>query len=146
MKKNILFQISSQIKQIFTKTRLLSLVAFSQLMLPLAAMAQYDEDVGGTNNEGGQGINYTLTSPLINITSISDLLVAILRIFITVATPIVALFIILAGFKYVTARGNAQKVQEATQAITYAIIGGLLILGAVAISGIITNVVNSIAS
>ena len=93
-----------------------------------------------------QGINYTLTSPLINITSISDLLVAILRIFITVATPIVVLFIILAGFKYVTARGNAQQVQEATQAITYAIIGGLLILGAVAISGIITNVVNSIAS
>ena len=91
-------------------------------------------------------INYTLSSPLINIGSISELLVALLRIFITVATPIVALFIILAGFKYVTARGNAQQVQEATKAITYAVIGGLLILGAVAIAGIITNVVNSVAS
>ncbi len=53
------------------------------------------------------------------------------------------IFIILAGFKYVTARGNATQVQEATRALTYAIIGGVLIIGAVAIAEIIKNLVTA---
>ena len=56
--------------------------------------------------------------------------------------PIIVFFIILAGFKYVTARGNASQVEEATRALTYAIIGGVLVLGAVALSEIIKNVVD----
>ncbi|MCA9368000.1 hypothetical protein KC887_07125 [Candidatus Kaiserbacteria bacterium] len=95
---------------------------------------------------GGGNLNYSLISHLKNIGSFSDLLLAILNIFIVLATPIVVLFIIIAGFKYVTARGNANQVGEATRAITYALVGGLLILGAVAIAGIITNVVNSLSS
>lgn len=76
--------------------------------------------------------------------SAEGLIVAILRIFITIATPIIVLFIIYAGFKYVTAQGNAQQVQEATRALTYAIIGAVLIIGAVAISEIIANTVGAL--
>lgn len=71
-------------------------------------------------------------------------MVGLLRIFITIATPIIVLFIIYAGFKYVTAQGNAQQVQEATRALTYAIIGAVLIIGAVAISEIIANTVGAL--
>lgn len=79
----------------------------------------------------------------IKVSSVQDLLVILLNLVIIIATPIVVLFIILAGFKYVTAQGNPSKIQEATQALTYAIIGGVLIIGAVAISEIIKDLVNS---
>ncbi len=57
--------------------------------------------------------------------------------------PVIVFFIIYAGFKYVMAQGNASQVEEATRALTYAVIGGVLILGAVAISQIIQNVVRA---
>lgn len=84
-----------------------------------------------------------LANPLAGsgITSVNGLLVAILNIVIVLAMPIIVFFIILAGFKYVTARGNATQTEEATRALTYAIIGGVLVLGAVAISAIIGDVV-----
>ena len=62
-----------------------------------------------------------------------------------IATPVVVIFIILAGFKYVTAQGNPSAIQEATRALTYAIIGGVLIIGAVAISYIIRDLVTAFA-
>lgn len=73
--------------------------------------------------------------------TIPDLLVAILNVIIVIAVPIIVFFIIYAGFLYVTAQGNAEQVRTATRALTYAIIGGVLILGAVAIAEIIGNIV-----
>ena len=68
---------------------------------------------------------------------------AILNIVEILMIPVIVFFIILAGFKYVTARGNSTKVEEATRALTYAIIGGVLILAAGAISDIIQSTVES---
>ena len=85
----------------------------------------------------------TLENPLKNITTIEGLLVTILNIIMILMVPIIVFFIIYAGFKYVMAQGNASQVEEATRALTYAIIGGVLILGAVAISQIIKSVVDS---
>ncbi|MEY2665652.1 MAG: hypothetical protein RLZZ480_757 [Candidatus Parcubacteria bacterium] len=95
-------------------------------------------------NPGGGGITnqYKLVNP-IKVDSIQDLLELILRLVIIIATPLVVLFIILAGFKYVTARGDARQVEDATKALTYAVIGGILIIGATAIATIIKNFVNS---
>lgn len=89
-------------------------------------------------------LSYSLNNPLA-FGSIQDLLVAILNVIIIIATPIVVLFIIYAGFLYVTAQGNAQQIQQATRALTYAIIGGVIIIGAVAISQIISNLVTAFA-
>tara|TARA_B100000508_G_scaffold140846_1_gene143816 strand:- start:828 stop:1196 length:369 start_codon:yes stop_codon:yes gene_type:complete len=75
--------------------------------------------------------------------TINDLLTAILTTLIVIATPIVVFFIIYAGFLYVTARGNTNQVQQATRALTYAIIGGVFIIGAVAIAQVLNNIVGS---
>lgn len=83
-----------------------------------------------------------LVNPL-RVDSLEGLLVAILNILIVLAVPIIVFFIIYAGFLYVTARGNAQQVEQATRALTYAVIGGVLILGAVAIAEIVQNLVGS---
>jgi hypothetical protein len=73
--------------------------------------------------------------------SIPALLLAILNVVIIIAMPIVALYIIYAGFSYVAAQGNPVKVQEATRALTFGVIGGVIIVGAVAILAIIRNLV-----
>ena len=85
----------------------------------------------------------TLQNPLKDISTIDGLLVAILNIIMVLMVPVIVFFIIYAGFKYVMAQGNASQVEEATRALTYAIIGGVLILAAVAISQIIQSVVTS---
>jgi uncharacterized paraquat-inducible protein A len=82
-----------------------------------------------------------LKNPLA-VSSLQELLVGILNAVIVLAIPIIVLFIIYAGFLYVTARGNVQQTQDATRALTYAIIGGVLIMGAVAIAEIVQNVVD----
>ena len=88
-------------------------------------------------------LSWTIENPLGNITSIEELLLAILNVFIVIATPIIVLFIIYAGFMYVTAKGNAEQIQTATRALTYAIVGAVLILGAVALAEVIKNVVDA---
>lgn len=92
---------------------------------------------------GAEGKFFATVKSHIKPTSIEGLLLAILEIFIIIATPLIVLYIIYAGFLYVTARGNTQQVEQATRALTYAIIGGVIILGAVALSNIIGGVVGS---
>lgn len=107
-----------------------SVIAYA--FLPVVTFAQLE----------GAGISYKLTS-FIKVDSIEGLLSAILSIFIVIATPIIVLYIIYAGFLYVTARGNAEQIKTATTALTYAIIGGVIIIGSVAISVIFKNIVDS---
>ncbi|MFM2339622.1 MAG: Type secretion system pilin [Candidatus Parcubacteria bacterium] len=99
----------------------------------------------GTGAGGQQIQQVTLNNPL-KVNSIEELLVAILNIIMVLMIPIIVFFIILAGFKYVTARGNSGQIEEATTTFTYAIIGAVLILAAVAIAEIIKNTVASFAA
>lgn len=123
------------------------LIIFSSQLTRVSA----DTESGGTPpplpkpGAGGGGLNYSLANPLA-FDSLQDFIVAILNVIIVIATPIVVIFIVLAGFKYVTARGNPGEIQKATQALTYAIIGGVLIIGAVAIAEIIKNLVTAFSA
>lgn len=101
--------------------------AYTLLVLPIIANAQ---------------ISYTLKNR-IGVDSIEELLLVLLDVFMVIAIPIIVLFIIYAGFMYVTARGNAEQIQQATRALTYAVIGGVLVVGAVALSEILANLVES---
>jgi ABC-type amino acid transport system permease subunit len=97
------------------------------LTLPLTAAA----DVGSLEN------------PLSNTNTIQELIVAVVNIFRIIAIPIIVFFIIYAGFLYVTARGNPANIQKATQALMYAVIGGVIIVGAEVIAIIVKNTVES---
>jgi hypothetical protein len=83
-----------------------------------------------------------LKNPL-EVNSITDLLEALLGIVIVLATPVVVFFIIYSGFLYVTARGNAEQVKQANRSLTYAIIGGVIVIGAFAVAEIVKNLVDS---
>ncbi len=99
----------------------------------------------GSPTSNGEVDPVTLENPL-RVNSLEELLVAILNIFMVLMIPIVVFFIIWAGFKYVTAQGNPGQIEEATTTFTYAVIGGVLILAAVAIAEIIRNTVDSFAA
>jgi len=73
--------------------------------------------------------------------NITDLLIAILNVVLIVAMPIIVLYLIYAGFLYVTAQGKPEKIQEATRALLYGVIGGVVIVGAFAILAIVRNLV-----
>jgi len=74
---------------------------------------------------------------------ITSLMQAILNMVIIISTPIVVLFIIYGGFLYVTAQGNPEKLQVANRSLIYGVIGGVIIIGSVAILQIVQNTVNA---
>jgi len=74
---------------------------------------------------------------------ITSLMQAILNMVIIISTPIVVLFIIYGGFLYVTAQGNPEKLQVANRSLVYGVIGGVIVIGSVAILQIVQNTVNA---
>jgi hypothetical protein len=68
-----------------------------------------------------------------------------LKALVVVALPIITLFIVIAGFMFVLARGNPEGIKKAKQNFVYVIIGAILILGAwvlaTLIGGTVTQVV-----
>lgn len=71
---------------------------------------------------------------------IQDLVDAILILVV----PIIVFFIIYAGFLYVTARGNSEAVSKAHRALLYAVIGGVIVLGATVLTSVIEGTVDAI--
>ncbi len=94
---------------------------------------------GDTSN---QATSVKLKNPL-KIGTVEGLLTSVLSVVVILALPLIVFFIIYSGFLYVTARGNAAQIEQATKSLTYAIIGGVLVIGAVAIAEIIKNLVSS---
>ena len=82
----------------------------------------------------------TFQNPL-RTDSILELLEALLRILTIVGVPIVIFFIVFSGFKFAVAQGNPEELQTAKRALIYAIVGGLILLGARSITTIISNLV-----
>ena len=105
----------------------------------MVAVVPVDRVEGGGGASQFQSVQ--LINPLKNINSIGDLLEAILHIIMILMIPIIVFYIIYSGFKYVTALGNASQVEEASQSLLYAVIGGVLILGSLAIVEIIKDIV-----
>ncbi len=126
---------------------ILQKIGFLVMCLPTLLLGLMVVPVAAQQTTGGtpQIQPVTLDNPL-RVNSIEELLVAILNIFMVLMIPVIVFFIILAGFKYVTAQGNSGQIEEATTTFTYAIIGGVLILAAVAIAEIIRNTVDSFAA
>ncbi len=80
----------------------------------------------------------------LTVGSIESLFRGILAVVLVFAVPIIVFFIVYAGFLYVTARGNEQAITQANKALFFALVGGLLVLGAYVFLDIIANLVDSV--
>lgn len=86
--------------------------------------------------EGGQ---YT-------INTIPEFLIALVRLIFLVATPLIVIFIIYAGFLFVTASGNEAQLTKARSTIIWTIVGAAVMLGALAISEAVCTTVVDLGS
>ncbi len=84
-----------------------------------------------------------LTNPLISC-SFADLVTNIARIVAQIGVPIAVIFIMWAGFLFVTARGSEEQLKKAKTTFFWAILGTAILLGAWALATAITGFVTSL--
>lgn len=94
-------------------------------------------------NGGRDGGTTSLTNPL-KSDSIVDFLLTIIEVILVFAVPIIVLFIMYAGFLYVTAAGDESKIKKAHSALTWAIVGGVIVLGSKLIIDVIQGTVEAL--
>ena len=98
------------------------------------------------SGSGGTDVTITLDDPLGAKGTITDLVAKILDAVILLMSPVVVMMILYAGFLFVSARGNAEKISSAKNALMYAVMGAALVLGAkgiaIAIQYTVVNLAN----
>ncbi len=80
----------------------------------------------------------------IKATDLSSLLKDLLKVITTIGAIVVVFFLIFAGFKYVTARGDSKKISEAHSILTWTVVGAMILLGAQVIATAIQGTVNEL--
>lgn len=113
------------------------------LLSPGVGFAQSGNVTGGDRGEvtGQQVTSTQLDNPLKGSGDLYEFFTLLLNIIMVFALPLIVLFIIFAGFQYVMARGNPEAISKANRALLYAVIGGVIILGAKIILEVIKGTV-----
>ncbi len=117
-------------KRIFTRASG-AVLAILFACIPLIALAQ---------GQGG-GLQNPLNP---SFSDIPKFLEGALRVLVMVALPIITLFMVVAGFMFIKARGNPGELSKAKENFVYVIIGALLILGAWVIATLIGGTVKEL--
>ncbi|NOY35355.1 MAG: hypothetical protein GXP44_00250 [bacterium] len=85
----------------------------------------------------------TLKNPL-KVDSVAALMKAIADIIFQIGFVVAAIFIILSGFKFVTARGKPEELAKARSMFMWTILGTAILLGAVIIADVIQTTVQGL--
>jgi hypothetical protein len=96
---------------------------------------------GGTGNTGGAT---TLQNPL-KFNSLPALMDAILQAIVQIGAILLTFMLVWVGFLFVMAQGNPEKLSAARSALIWTLIGGLILLGAEAISKVVEATVQSLS-
>src|SRR3989338_11149572 len=91
----------------------------------------------------GETITPTLENPL-SADTLFCFLKDILDVFLTIGIIIAVLFMVYAGFLFVTARGKDQQLTEAKKAFLGAVIGTAIIMGVWVLAKAIVGTINAI--
>ncbi len=106
---------------LFFKNILKSLISII-LVFPFIVSASHV--TGHTPISSGRG----LENPLGN-TTIIGLLTRVLDVVVQISLPIIVLFLVYAGFLFISAQGNEDKLNTAKKVFLWTIIGAVIILG-----------------
>lgn len=85
-----------------------------------------------------------IPNPLGTITNFGDLVNKIADIVMAIGIPVAAVFIIYAGFLFVTARGNEEQIKKAKTTLYWAIIGTALVVGAKVIATALQGTISAL--
>jgi hypothetical protein len=78
-----------------------------------------------------------LNNPLGGNQSLEKVVTAVLTVVSTIGAVLVVLAIIYAGFLFVTAQGNSDKINDAKKIFLWTVVGAIVLLGAEVLSKII---------
>lgn len=118
----------------YVRTRVRAVAVGTALyLLPVIAQAAQCEGTSG----------FAIANPL-KYCSIMAFVEAALRLFVMLALPVLAFFIVLAGFSFILARGNSTKLQAAKWNFLYVIVGTCLVLGAWLLASLIGATITQI--
>ncbi len=118
--------------------RLIPFLAFVILIVPAFAVVYADQVVPTT-----PPVISTLTNPL-KVNSLGELYKNIFDIIIDIGYVVVAFFLLLSGFKFVTAQGSETKLEDAKSTFYGTIIGAVIVIGAKTIYVVLEAVVKSL--
>ena len=90
-----------------------------------------------------QGTSASLENPL-KFPSIEKFIEGVLQAIVMISLPIITVFIVYAGFKYIIARGNPGEIAKAHKNFLYVIIGTALILSAWVLSTLIGGTITQL--
>ena len=93
---------------------------------------------GGSGDCSGQFCNP------IQSKTFADLVQKIANAITAIGIPFVAIFIVWAGFLFVTAQGDEKRLEQAKKTLQWALIGGAIVIGAYALSAAIVNFAKSL--
>jgi type IV secretory pathway VirB2 component (pilin) len=120
------------------------LIILSVFVLPLLIHAQGQINPPPSSNQ--VSINIPNPAPAAG----SDLISLLYRLLDKVVMPIAAIavvvWIIWAGFSYVTAQGNPAKIAEAHKRLMWSLIGAGILLGAAGISQVVKTTVDTLVA
>ena len=108
-----------------------------------------DHSGGSTGNPSGNGdggsIDTQLVNPLNGVDSLPAFLDLILKAVVQLGSVVLVLMLVYTGFLFVTAQGAEEKLSNARNALLWTVIGGLILLGASAISAVIQDTVSNLS-
>lgn len=84
-----------------------------------------------------------LQNPL-KFKNIEDFVAGTLRAIVMIAIPLITIFIVYAGFKFISARGNPGGLSEAKENFKWVILGAILILSAWVLATLIGGTVRQL--
>jgi len=76
--------------------------------------------------------------------TINEFLLAILNIVVQMGVVVVVFFLVYAGFQFVTAQGNTEKIQKAKSMLVWVVVGAFVILGVYVIRAAICGTLRQI--
>jgi hypothetical protein len=129
---------------------ILTFIVASFAMVPLYSYAE--DPAVGTNNRGSAGTNNPppatagssgIPNPL-GVNSIGDFFYEVVQVVLDIGYIAIAFFLILSGFKFVTAQGSDEKLTKAKETFYYTIAGALIIIGAQTIINIVRGIISGL--
>ena len=90
-----------------------------------------------------EGASTGLCNPLA-VSTVAEFVALALQVMVKIALPIIAVFMVLAGFYFVSARGNPGKLEIARRNFLWVVIGAVLILGAWVVANLIAGTIKQV--
>lgn len=80
----------------------------------------------------------------IKYNTINDFLLAILNVVVQIGAVVIVFFFVYAGFQFVTAQGNSEKIQKAKSMFVWIVVGAFVLLGVYVIRAAICGTLNQL--